>query len=70
VKNQDGEIIPNMTDYILVLQFIKHKSINKNTALLETLVDYLKQIFMMIGLQVFPSQTQPIYDNNNNINEF
>ena len=70
VKNQDGEIIPNMTDYILVLQFIKHKSIDKNTTLLETLVDYLKQIFMMIGLQVFPSQTQPIDDNNNNINEF
>jgi hypothetical protein len=64
IKNQDAEIIPDMTNYILTLQFIKHKSIDRNTTLLENLVDYLKQIFMMIGLQVFPSQ--PI---NNNINE-
>ena len=69
IKNQDAEIIPDMTNYILTLQFIKHKSIDKNTSLLETLVDYLKQIFMMIGLQVFPSQTIDNNDNNN-INEF
>ena len=65
VKNQDSEIIPNMTDYIIILQFIKHKSIDRNTTLLETLVDYLKQIFMMMGLQIFPSNID-----NNNINEF
>ena len=68
VKNQDGELIPNMTNYIITLQFIKHKSIDKNTTLLETLVDYLKQIFMMMGLQIFPSNSSNTIDNN--INEF
>ena len=63
VKNQDNEIIPKMTDYILTLQFVKHKSIDKTTSLLEKILDYLKQIFMMYGLQMFPSQTQPINNN-------
>jgi hypothetical protein len=58
VKNQDNEIIPKMTDYILTLQFVKHKSIDKTTSLLEKILDYLKQIFMMYGLQMFPSQTR------------
>ena len=26
IKNQDNELIPTMTDYILTLQFIKHKT--------------------------------------------
>ena len=56
VKNQDNEIIPKMTDYILTLQFVKHKSVDKTTSLLEKILDYLKQIFMMYGLQMFPSQ--------------
>jgi hypothetical protein len=60
IKNQDDEVIPKMTDYILTLQFIKHKSIDKTTCLLENILDYLKQIFMMIGLEMFPSQTQTI----------
>ena len=60
VKNQDNEVIPKMTDYILTLQFIKHKSIDKTASLLEKILDYLKQIFMMIGLEMFPSQTQTI----------
>jgi hypothetical protein len=68
VKNQDNEIIPKMTDYLLTLQFIKHKSIDKTTSLLEKILDYLKQIFMMIGLEMFPSQTQTI--NNSNENDF
>ncbi len=42
VKNQDNEIIPKMTDYILTLQFVKHKSIDKTTSLLEKILDYLK----------------------------
>jgi hypothetical protein len=58
VKNQDNEVIPKMTDYILTLQFIKHKSIDKTASLLENILDYLKQIFIMIGLEMFPSQTQ------------
>ena len=59
VKNQDNEVIPKMTDYLLTLQFVKHKSIDKTVSLLEKILDYLKQIFMMIGLEMFPSQPQP-----------
>jgi hypothetical protein len=59
VKNQDNEVIPKMTDYLLTLQFVKHKSIDKTASLLEKILDYLKQIFMMIGLEMFPSQPQP-----------
>jgi hypothetical protein len=58
VKNQDNEVIPKMTDYILTLQFVKHTSSDKTVSLLENILDYIKQIFMMIGLEVFPSQTQ------------
>ena len=64
VKNQDNEIIPKMTDYLLTLQFVKHKTTDKNTSLLTQILDYLKQIFMMIGLEMFPSQTQTINNNN------
>ena len=64
VKNQDNEIIPKMTDYLLTLQFVKHKSIDKTDSLLEKILDYLKQIFMMIGLELFPSQNQTINNNN------
>ena len=53
-----------MTDYLLTLQFVKHKTIDKNTSLLTQILDYLKQIFMMIGLEMFPSQTQTINNNN------
>ena len=54
IKNQDNEIIPTMTDYILTLQFIKHKTHNKTETLLESILDYIKQMFMMLGLQIFP----------------
>jgi hypothetical protein len=70
VKNQDNEIIPKMTDYLLTLQFIKHKTIDKNTSLLTQILDYLKQIFMMIGLEMFPSQTPNQTINNSNENDF
>ena len=58
IKNQDNELIPNMTDYILTLQFIKHKTQNKTETLLENILDYLRQMFMMIGLNVFPKLEQ------------
>jgi len=54
IKNQDNELIPHMTDYILTLQFVKHKTNNKTDTLLENILDYLRQLFMMIGLNVFP----------------
>ena len=69
VKNQDNEVIPKMTDYLLTLQFVKHKSIDKTASLLEKILDYLKQIFMMIGLEMFPSQPQP-QEININENDF
>ncbi len=62
-----------MTDYLLTLQFVKHKSIDKNTTLLTQILDYLKKIFMMYGLQMFPSQPEPqpqTGDNHMNNNEF
>lgn len=61
IKNQDGEIIPNMTNYLLVLQFIKHRTTDQTVTLLTQLLDYVKQLFMMIGLKIFPSQSE----NNN-----
>jgi hypothetical protein len=70
VKNQDNEVIPKMTDYLLTLQFVKHKTIDKNTSLLTQILDYLKQIFMMIGLEMFPSQTPNQTINNSNENDF
>ena len=70
VKNQDNEVIPKMTDYLLTLQFVKHKSIDSNTSLLTQILDYLKQIFMMIGLEMFPSQTPTQTINNSNENDF
>ena len=41
VKNQDNEVIPKMTDYLLTLQFVKHKSIDKTVSILEKILDYL-----------------------------
>ena len=64
VKNQDGEVIPHMTDYLLVLQFVKHKTYNKTESILESILDYIKQMFMMLGLQIFPK-----LEENNLINE-
>jgi hypothetical protein len=61
IKNQDNEIIPKMTDYVLTLQFVKHKTTDQTVTLLTQLLDYVKQLFMMIGLKIFPSQSE----NNN-----
>ena len=45
VHNQDNEQIPNSSDYILLLQFIRHKTEEgKLEILLNTLIDYVKQI--------------------------
>jgi hypothetical protein len=51
------------------LQFVKHKSIDKTASLLEKILDYLKQIFMMIGLEMFPSQPAGLSSPEININE-
>ena len=49
VYNQDNELIPNFSDYILLLQFIRHKTEEgKVEILLNSLLDYVKQIYLMI----------------------
>jgi hypothetical protein len=54
-----------MTDYVLTLQFVKHKTTDQTVTLLTQLLDYVKQMFMMIGLKIFPSTTpETNYINN------
>ena len=58
VHNQDNELIPNFSDYILLLQFIRHKTEEgKLEALLNTLIDYVKQIYLLISHVLFPSMS-------------
>ena len=58
VYNQDNELIPNFSDYILLLQFIRHKTEEgKVEILLNTLLDYVKQIYLMISHFLFPAMT-------------
>ena len=48
IHNQDNELIPNFSDYILLLQFIRHKTEEgKTEILLNSIVDYLKQIYLL-----------------------
>ena len=55
VHNQDDEFIPNFSDYILLLQFIRHTTEeDKLTSFLEILIDYVKQIYLIISQIVFP----------------
>ena len=56
--NQDNELIPNFSDYILLLQFIRHKTEDgKVETLLNSLLDYVKQIYLMISHFLFPAMT-------------
>ena len=58
VHNQDDELIPNFSDYILLLQFIRHKTEEgKIEAALNLLVDYVKQIYLLISHFLFPAMT-------------
>ena len=58
VYNQDNELIPNFSDYILLLQFIRHKTEDgKVETLLNLLLDYVKQIYLMISHFLFPAMT-------------
>ena len=58
VYNQDNELIPNFSDYILLLQFIRHKTEEgKVEILLNSLLDYVKQIYLMISHFLFPAMT-------------
>jgi hypothetical protein len=56
VYNQDDELIPNFSDYILLLQFIRHKTEEgKLEIILNSLLDYVKQIYLLISHVLFPS---------------
>jgi hypothetical protein len=58
VHNQDDELIPHFSDYLLLLQFIRHKTEEgKIEILLNSIVDYLKQIYLLITHFLFPSMT-------------
>ena len=58
LHNQDNELIPNFSDYILLLQFIRHKTEEgKVEILLNSLLDYVKQIYLMISHFLFPAMT-------------
>ena len=58
VYNQDNELIPNFSDYILLLQFIRQKTEEgKTEILLNSLLDYVKQIYLMISHFLFPAMT-------------
>ncbi len=50
-----------MDDYFLHLQFIKMKKQNTDVSLLK-LVDYVKDIFLMIGNYLYPSKINSFLD--------
>lgn len=54
IYNQDDELIPDFSEYILNLQFIKHKRKTNLEVLMETLIDYTKQIYLLISQIIFP----------------
>jgi hypothetical protein len=55
IYNQDNEPIPEFSDYILLLQFIKHDRQNKTDNILQMILDYIKQIYLLISHVVFPA---------------
>jgi hypothetical protein len=55
VYNQDNEHIPEFSDYILLLQFIKHQRDNKTDNILQMILDYIKQIYMLLTHVIFPA---------------
>ena len=54
IHNQDDEAIPDFSEYILCLQFVRHKRKTKLELLIETLIDYVKQIYLLISQIIFP----------------
>ena len=53
VYNQDYAVIPNMTDYILNIQVIKCKKLNSVLIALEKILEYIRDLFMLISNQIF-----------------
>ena len=55
ILDQDLNLIDDIDDYFLHLQFIKMKKQNTDFLLMKV-VDYLKDIFLMIGNYLYPSK--------------
>lgn len=53
VINQDYEQIPNFNDYILNLQFVRHKKHNEIALILKKMLEYVQDLFMLISNQIF-----------------
>ncbi len=53
IYNQDYAVIPNMTDYILNIEFIKQKKLNLVLMTLERILEYVRDLFMLISNQIF-----------------
>ena len=53
IYNQDYGVIPNMTDYILNIQFIKKKKMNLVLMTIEKILEIIQDIFMLISNQIF-----------------
>ena len=53
IYNQDYGVIPNMTDYILNIQFIKEKKLNLVLMTIEKILEIIQDIFMLISNQIF-----------------
>ena len=57
VMNQDLERITDFNEYILNLQFIRHKKNNDVVSVLNSILDYVREIYLMISGVVFkPTQ--------------
>ena len=53
VVNQDYEEIPQFHDYIFNLQFIRHKKHNEMVLILSKILEYVRDLFMLISNQIF-----------------
>lgn len=60
VMNQDLERITDFNEYILNLQFIRHKKNNDIVSVLNGILDYVREIYLMIS-QVLFKPTQNIF---------
>lgn len=58
VVNQDGEIIPNFTEYTLCLQFTKNRIDNDVKNILQQILDFIRQIYFMVGRAMIGSSNK------------
>ena len=57
--NQDLEQIIEFNEYILNLQFVKHKTNNDVVSVLNSVLDYVREIYLMISQVLFKPKPQP-----------